>query len=85
MLLGAVVAVGRPLVLQALGQLVNVVDLVDRYPLVGEMQNLVDEVGAVSQSPIALPPSPPRRQSHRPMANRCATAQHLAVVRRQGD
>ena len=39
------VAPAFPLLLQALGQLVDVVDLVDRHALVGQVEDLVVEVG----------------------------------------
>ena len=47
----AVITAGVPLLLQACGHLVDVVDLIDGHALVGEVQHLVVEVGVH----VALP------------------------------
>ena len=44
-LVRAVIAVRRPLLLQARRRLIDVVDLVDRHALVGQVQHVVVEVG----------------------------------------
>jgi hypothetical protein len=61
----SVVASAFPLLLQALRQIVDVVDLVDRDPLVGQVQDLVVEVGVQvalgAQDvlyPVVAPPRP---------------------------